>query len=95
LHASPFVLTWNFYAGYLVSRVPTVAPRPTSGEAVNPRVGPTSLFPCCFFRTLYLGIAKREFGFTNGRVATCDSREMLQRVKRLLISPRTADPSGW
>jgi hypothetical protein len=34
--------------GYLVYRVPTVAPEPTSGEAVNPQVGPIS-FPHVYF----------------------------------------------
>jgi hypothetical protein len=35
--------------GYLVCKVPTVAPGPTSGEATNPRVGLTS-----FSRTAFL-----------------------------------------
>jgi hypothetical protein len=34
--------------GYPVYRVPTVAPGPTSGEAVNPQVGPIP-FPLCGF----------------------------------------------
>jgi hypothetical protein len=31
--------------GYLVCRIPTVAPGPTSGEAANLQVGLTSSFP--------------------------------------------------
>jgi hypothetical protein len=30
----------TYTRGYLICRVPTVAPGPTSGEAVNPQVGP-------------------------------------------------------
>jgi hypothetical protein len=61
---------------------------------VNPWWG-QHLFSRAAFGILHLGIAKREFGFTYGRVATRDSRVMLRRAKHLLISPCTADPSGW
>jgi hypothetical protein len=37
--------------GYPVLKVPIVAPGPTSGEVVNPRVGSTS-FPCAAFLSL-------------------------------------------
>jgi hypothetical protein len=42
--------------GYPVCRVPTVAPRPTSGEAVNPHVGPTFFSPCGFLFSLKLSL---------------------------------------
>jgi hypothetical protein len=48
--------------GYPVLRVPTVAPGPTSGEATNPRVGPTS-FPHAAFLSLYV------LGFRSGGAA--------------------------
>jgi hypothetical protein len=47
---------------YPVLRVPTVAPRPTLGEAANPRVGPTS-FPHAAFLSLYV------LGFQSGGAA--------------------------
>jgi hypothetical protein len=39
-------LSWTqaYMWGYLVCRVPTVAPEPTSGEVMKPQVGPTYLF---------------------------------------------------
>jgi hypothetical protein len=50
-------------------------------------VGPTSLFPRCFFWNFAYWYSKREFGFTCGRVATRDSCAMLRRAKRPLIPP--------
>jgi hypothetical protein len=95
LHASPFVLTWNLYAGVPGLQGIDSGLRAHLGRGSEPTGGANISFPALLFGTLYLGIAKRAFGFTNGRVATCDSRGMLWRVKHLLISPHTADPSGW
>jgi hypothetical protein len=61
---------------------------------VNPWWG-QHLFSHAVFWNFASWYSKREFGFTYGRVATRDSRVMLRRAKHLLISPRTADPSGW
>jgi hypothetical protein len=83
LYVSPFVLTWNLYAGVPGLQGTDNGPRAHLGRGSEPVVGPTFLFPRCFFGTLYPGIVKREFSFTNGRVATCDSRGMLRRAKRL------------
>jgi hypothetical protein len=43
----PCPLSWleAYMRGYLFCRVPIVAPEPTSGDVVNPQVGPTSLSP--------------------------------------------------
>jgi hypothetical protein len=60
--AGAIVLTLCLYAGYLVLRLPTVAPGPTPGEAENPWVGPTS-FPRAALPSLY------TLGFQSGGAA--------------------------
>jgi hypothetical protein len=95
LHASSFVLTWNLYAGVPGLQGTDSGPRAHLGRGSEPTGGGNISFPALLFGTLYLGIVHREFGFTNGRVATCDSHGMLWHAKHLLISPRTVDPSGW
>jgi hypothetical protein len=90
----PSVLTWSLYAGVPDLQGTDSGPRAHLGRVSEPVVGPTSLFPRCFFGTLHLGIR------SGSSVLPVDAwrpgtRAMLRRAKRLLISPRTAEWKSW
>jgi hypothetical protein len=53
LHVSPFVLTWNLYAGVPGLQGTDSGPRAHLKRGSEPVVGPTSLFPRCFLE-LYI-----------------------------------------
>jgi hypothetical protein len=78
------VLTWSLYTGYPVCRVPTVVPRPTSGEAVSPQVGPTSFSPCCSSEICTWWFQKRYCASAHRRVVILDWRGMLWCTLRLM-----------